>query len=716
MSVYDVRSGTPKNGERRWGVSALRITFFSVFVEDHDPQNSICLDDEQKALAQHADASVWALLLHPRAGTRRSGAEIDDQGYFLSCHTTGPFARRTTRSLSSHKEMLEQDIQWSRAGFGGGAVGGSVTEETVCEPSLSPPTMADVDVDPPAPPFASRDGVSTRSVKFLTCSSPPSIGGDSTRRKAFGMPSLLGRRAKKEPPADLDLLDVSKKLLAPEPDASENQDPGMHRTPPESPPANKQAPSKSRTLFRRITTKFNRTRARSTSPPAAVNRRRSLAIPQVDNGTTLASREARNAALRERGLLPALPLSVQEAQQDLRIAIVVPELIAPPTLERRVTAAHRIKEEWEAKNRMGDGSSVRDTNALATVKEVDSPLPSPNPQEPPPAEFAGAADEPEQPERKGPRAPPPALTLARERSLSPPLLRPWNDLPDADPCAFPLPPSPLTADSPFSSLISAFAVTPAADKAFTPISPTFLPLPPSPSPSRATFRSDGDGDGTPRPPGSPTAPRSPLRDTSIPRLNSSASESGESSLGVPSLLPDSASESQTTLSTADSCGGSGSGGGVGRMRNVKGFRNSTVEVEPDMHRAFEVIVESPVEERTDPFWEPSAQPDATAAVPDVSTPASPPNAGKGERRKSLMLSLRRSFGARRKSTGGALAGFNPALLPPSPTLPAEFAAQQQQRAPPACINPTMHSTGSIMAETSKIGDEETRRVTELAFM
>ncbi|KAJ7757789.1 hypothetical protein DFH07DRAFT_741933, partial [Mycena maculata] len=113
--------------------------------------------------------------------------------------------------------------------------------------------------------------------------------------------------------------------------------------------ANKQSPAKSRTIFRKLTTKFNRNR--SSSPPL-VNKRRSLAIPQAHANTTLASREARNAALRERGLLPSLPLSVQEQQQDLRIAIVTsPEPGEQSGLVRRPTAANRIKEEWEAKNR-----------------------------------------------------------------------------------------------------------------------------------------------------------------------------------------------------------------------------------------------------------------------------------------------------------------------------------------------------------------------------
>ncbi|KAJ6610707.1 hypothetical protein B0H10DRAFT_404351 [Mycena sp. CBHHK59/15] len=101
--------------------------------------------------------------------------------------------------------------------------------------------------------------------------------------------------------------------------------------PPAPAPANA-APK--RTIFRKLTTRFNRNRSRSASPPP---------------GHRLAAKEARQAALRERGLLPPLPLSVQERQQDLRIAIVASPQSS--SLERRPTAANRIKEEWEAKNR-----------------------------------------------------------------------------------------------------------------------------------------------------------------------------------------------------------------------------------------------------------------------------------------------------------------------------------------------------------------------------
>ncbi|KAJ6512833.1 hypothetical protein C8R45DRAFT_785890, partial [Mycena sanguinolenta] len=153
-----------------------------------------------------------------------------------------------------------------------------------------------------------------------------------------------------------------------------------------SAPANKQSPG----LFRKLTTKFNRNRARSASPPA--NQRHSL-------------QEARNAALRERGLLPSLPLSVQETQQDSRIAIVASPEAGQSGLERRQTAANRVKAEWEAKNRermnefrfggnSPSTSPMQETFPAAgreSAEEADTPNWSPDPQEVPSA----FVDEPE---------------------------------------------------------------------------------------------------------------------------------------------------------------------------------------------------------------------------------------------------------------------------------------------------------------------------------
>ncbi|KAJ7649927.1 hypothetical protein FB45DRAFT_1017352 [Roridomyces roridus] len=616
--------------------------------------------------------------------------------------------------------------------------------------------MADV-LDPPAPLFASRGGTSIKSFKFrerITSSSPPSIGGDSTRRRAFGMSSLLGRRTKNAPPPDLTSLIMNEKLVAHvgSSTSAENMDPVTKSRNPSrrvtEPTPAPQSP-KSRTIFRKLTTRFNR----SASPPP------STLSPKVD--TTLASREARNAALRERGLLPPLPLSVQERQQDSRIAIVTsPEPPEQPGLSRQPTAANRIKEEWEAKNRerlaefrFGGTSPMQEDfpERLESLEEVDTPLPSPIPS--PEEEHdrpVKLIDDEEEPERKIPRAPPPTLNLSRGQRLSPPLMQAWSDAP-LDPYSLPLPPSPSPRnpeESNYSSLISAFTSTPMADSQFTPLSPSFLPLPPSPSLSSHSFSTTQTGTETPRP-----LPTSPTQEsTRVPPLGPSESES---SLGVPSLMQD--TESQTTVSTADSFGS------FGRMRNAQlatRVRNSIIDPVGAGHHAISVIVESPGEERDVVLTSSPVEETADAAsdktpVPrmpqrreteptTLSTPAPGQGVdrrkssagvfkrGKGEGGLSTMASIRRSMGfGRAKSAAGPPAGFDASRLPPSPTLTADFASQQKApgvgprgravavgagHAHRLSVSPTMHSRGTILVETLKIEDPESRRMTEVAFM
>ncbi|KAK7052196.1 hypothetical protein R3P38DRAFT_2603489 [Favolaschia claudopus] len=620
--------------------------------------------------------------------------------------------------------------------------------------------MDDSDVLPPPTPIlsSSRGGTSIKSFKFrerMTSSSPPSIGGDSTRRKAF---SFLTRRPKNvnHGQPTLNSLVLAEKLLDAKPrESSENVDPGLRSKLPSSPlPATSPPPSKqgSQSIFRKLTTKLT------------PNKRRSVALPS----TTWASQEARNAALRERGLLPQLPLSVQEAQQDSRIAVVVAE---PPstttTLERREsTAASRVKEEWEAQNRerlagfrFGGNSPVQDSfptssSSLEAVKEVDTPLPSPNPTDPPPEFIVNNASAELLP-KPTPRAPPPTLNLKHGlHHLSPPLMQAWSDsspphLDELDPCfLLPLPPSPapdIESTNKFSSLISAFS----ADTGLTPISPAFR-----------------DGDVTPKPQSHPVPPAV----VSPPPLATSTSESSGLS-EVPSLVSDTSQASLNSLSV------SSPPAAVGRMRNVplaSTVRNSTVEpLEIDQHHAISVIVESPVddegggavaiidnalpvveEKAAESNTTPSPNPNTTSPNPTpnpaalTQTPLQPPqrrktdpSSAKPDRRKSLNvfknLSLRRpkappaslsssatdparTARAKARSALGVPAGFDASLLPPSPTLSAGFAAQQGKEGGMTqnrmSLNPTMHNAETILEEMNKIGDEESRRMTEVAFM
>lgn len=121
------------------------------------------------------------------------------------------------------------------------------------------------------------------------------------------------------------------------------------------PPAQVQR-SKSR-LVRLLTT---RKPTRSNSPPVDANNAHATAAkPHTKRPPPVVSsfgnREQREAALRERGLLPPLPqkdLSELEAEQDRKIPIV---MAAPrkdaPLNEEGMSAADIIKKEWEAKNK-----------------------------------------------------------------------------------------------------------------------------------------------------------------------------------------------------------------------------------------------------------------------------------------------------------------------------------------------------------------------------
>ncbi|PPQ69182.1 hypothetical protein CVT24_000030 [Panaeolus cyanescens] len=90
--------------------------------------------------------------------------------------------------------------------------------------------------------------------------------------------------------------------------------------------------SKSRTIIRMLTTKLSTPRQPPTRQP-----------------TNAFSKEHREAALRERGLLPPLPMSQQEAMLDRSIPIV-----SSATHTRdpsQPSAADLIKKEWETKNK-----------------------------------------------------------------------------------------------------------------------------------------------------------------------------------------------------------------------------------------------------------------------------------------------------------------------------------------------------------------------------
>ncbi|KAF7312651.1 hypothetical protein MIND_00279200 [Mycena indigotica] len=94
---------------------------------------------------------------------------------------------------------------------------------------------------------------------------------------------------------------------------------------------------RSPTLLQKLAQKLSpgRSRSRVASTSTSVN----------NAASTIAAQQARNAALRECGLLPPLPSGVPEAHKDGRTR--------ERTTRDRTTVASRIKQQWEAKNHAG---------------------------------------------------------------------------------------------------------------------------------------------------------------------------------------------------------------------------------------------------------------------------------------------------------------------------------------------------------------------------
>jgi len=122
----------------------------------------------------------------------------------------------------------------------------------------------------------------------------------------------------------------------------------------------------------------------------------------------------------------------------------------------------------------------------------------------------------------------------------------------------------------------------------------------------------------------------------------------------------------------------------------------------------------------------------------------PSNAVAAKERLSMLSSVRRSVvGSFRRSKSTLNMGrnqktFNASHLPPSPTIATSFGEYARKSLssptrslfpsprpsdvgsvssrPRLGVAPTLHSRGSILVQMNNIEDEETRRVTELAFL
>ncbi|KAF9489625.1 hypothetical protein BDN71DRAFT_1435279 [Pleurotus eryngii] len=517
-------------------------------------------------------------------------------------------------------------------------------------------------------------------------------------------------------------------------------------------------PSSSKTVFRRLTTKLRL--------PL------SSALPKPPPHTSsYAAQGGREAALRARGLLPPLrpnpDLSTQEQEQDLRYSVVVPLQDVDSDID--ITAAKKIKQEWEARNQALSnpedeamlvrtrlqsfkfGASavslgVPEEVASSVTNDVDHPsdqLAPPTPSEAPAIEVStcNANDgppptTPTPPNTRSRLGRPPALDLsqARRRSLSKPRPSPTG----------PLPPLPADAEVVHS--------------------PRCIPLPASQpttpkTPSSATNRS------LPPPTSSPTAQPTLSENNALIPPSLRSHQTSQS----PKLKPDEMHSNLETHSQGDTT----SIDSYMASSHQHAFKVKSIE------HGVPAILESLVEEnmnsaKLQPAFEIEDRAEQQHASPaDV---VMIPQQSKGARRKSFrffrrdnsdavsvrsaasshgVFNLRRSiFGPlSRKSVDKQRLGtaFDASHLPPSPTLPLSITDQTKStnvltlphsqsspalanaralslsnkrgsampsppQSPRQAVSPKMHSRGSIQVETHGIEDEESRRLCELAFI
>ena len=508
------------------------------------------------------------------------------------------------------------------------------------------------------------------------------------------------------------------------------------------------------------------------------------------------SKENREAALRERGLLPPLKrnkdLSAQEKEQDRVIPIVIIKDDQPSSTETdSPSPADLIKREWEAKNRLLESNQLQRMNSFkfggnfprpttpviqfSSPESADSVIFDSQAQparEPMPSSLANVAI--------------PDLPLSTlEHPLVPPSVpdsqpgsRPVTPLLDIPPeiaaYLFPLPPSPGSGKFELSSY---------------PPSPTSVPLPRSPS-LRSVFdttslrSSSGaltpcplDIRGTSPTPSPPIIALTPCAvifsddTTSSPlhkRTALSVPDGSVSSSQTPSLDANSGTTTDSILGTSESAAISGKGrlGGL----NIKTREGS-----------IPVIVESPIEDSfleeqyvvvdsASTFDDPNQAALAPMSAPTngseplrftLSTPrmnrrgVTDPTNGIS-RKKSMIslnpfkrglssgyedqlttpsgepqrrLSVKTSFSNMRRSVVGTLyrktsspdrgAGGGKTMndASHSPTYTSlDSMMEEEEGEVRRAVSPILYSRGHILMEASHIKDEESRRVTEMAFL
>ncbi|KAJ3760283.1 hypothetical protein EV360DRAFT_81313 [Lentinula raphanica] len=480
------------------------------------------------------------------------------------------------------------------------------------------------------------------------------------------------------------------------------------------------------TIARRISTTFRRP-----SHPARVP------VPPAH------SKQLREAALRERGLLPPKDMSTQEREQDSQLAPIVSTPQAGYV--DGLSEADRIKQAWEAKILPSDqvDPEVSPGPALEATQSV-------NP---------GNAGESSRKELTPPPSPKPTLSIRKRSSRA--------RLTEATPPpTYELPPTPLAPES--------------------------VPLPPSPVDDTSGMNLTGISHAEFPDPGHASTPLPiHVNADASPDLEASALAQSTSSTSLHLESPITASATQSTLYTAQAvpqspnrtrpsvvitgCLDSDESASIAtpsldtssQLTSESPSNHTAQKYRPDFlvktwsnEPSVPVIVESPIE-----------GPGLILPINDIpeeesdkmgSSSPSQMDLGikNGKRQKISIVS---GAGARKSSlgkTGGkigrstSLANFrhsvvstltrkptkahsltsDSAKLPPSPTVPASLASQSSisarstrskgshkepsspVRPPRQALSPTIHSRASIIVETNNIEDEETRRMTEMAFM
>ena len=525
-------------------------------------------------------------------------------------------------------------------------------------------------------------------------------------------------------------------------------------------------------------------------------------LTAIPSGPNAFSKESRDAALRERGLLPPLrankDLSAQEKEQDKAIPIVSPKDDPGQrgsTEANTPSAADLIKKEWEAKNRLLESAQLQRMNSFkfgGTSSPIDSPVI--------PKEFSSEFVDSAVPDVQVLPAcqplssspvdvaylPPPSSADSPVTPGTEPDSRPVTPLLDISPeivaYLFPLPPSTPR------SVLKKLDLSPLP-------SPTSVPLPPSPA-SRVfdtTSLRSASGARTPGPLNSQEASLTPTPTPIIaftpcaaisPELISADDATNHKSTDLSVPLDESASSTHTPsldsnshTTTIDSIPGTSESVAVSGKGRLGGLKIATHE---GSNYNIPVIVESPIE---DNFLEeqflvvgPTSTlghdqvPPTTAPINGSEPLSSPrmkkrvltdPTNGDMNRNKSIImnpfkrglnedhsttipgerprrLSIKRSLSNMHRSVTSSLSRksvspdgkrkmFDASHLPPSPVFPLSFRSLHSPRSPTSpgfktegemrrAVSPTVYSHGHILMEASYIEDEESRRVTEMAFL